>query len=331
MAIRSRARGGDRGRLDRRGGALRHQPFLLTRRGAGGRGEGSAAEVAGRRVAGVGVLRQRTLDHRVERRRHAVPARLRRRIVQVRPQLGLITIACVGDLAGEHKAEQAAERVHVHARVHPLAADLLRRDVVERPDPVAGLRRARSRERVLGEPEVGQVHVVLGTEQDVRGLDVAVHEPGVVRGVQRRADLRDHARRPLRRELSLAPHQAADVVAGDVAHRDVRDAVLLARVVDRDHVGVIDRRRDLGLAHEPRAHRLVIQQPGRDHLQRHGAVERELGSPVHHAHAAASGDVLYAVSGEDGAGCELAHSIRSSNQRGTRESNPNLRFWRPPS
>ena len=52
------------------------------------------------------------------------------------------------------------------------------------------------------EAEVAEVGVVAG-DQDVGGLDVAVHEPGGVRGVERRRHLRDDLRRPLR--LAAAP------------------------------------------------------------------------------------------------------------------------------
>jgi hypothetical protein len=61
---------------------------------------------------------------------------------------------------------------------------------------------------------------------------------------------------------------------------------------------VIDRRRDLGLAHEPAADRLVLEQPGSDHLQRDRAVQRQLRGLIDHAHAAPSGDRFDAMSGE---------------------------------
>ena len=69
--------------------------------------------------------------------------------------------------------------------------DLLGRDVVGGADPGAGARQAAGRAEPLGEPEVGQVDVLvvaLAAEQDVGRLDVAVHQPALVRGVERRRD-----------------------------------------------------------------------------------------------------------------------------------------------
>jgi hypothetical protein len=309
QALDGRPRGGDGLRLDRSGRALGHEALTLGWAAPGGGGERGAPQIARGLVALVGVLRERALDDRVEiagevRDEHA---RLRRRVGEVRPQPRLVALALERHLARERVEEQAPKRVDVGARIDALAADLLGRDVVQRADPVSGLGGARDRQRVLGEPKVRQVDVVLGGQQDVGGLDVAVDEAGAVRRVERRPDLADDPRRTLGRKPALAAHQAADVVAGDVAHRDVRDAVLLARVIDRDDVGVVDRRGDLRLAHEALPDRLVLEQPGRDDLQGDGAVERELRGPVDDAHAATAGHRVDPVAREDAAGFQLTH------------------------
>ena len=150
-------------RLDRRGGADGDEPLALARarrrpRPRARRGRGRRPTGSGRRALG-----QRALDHRRRARRGTAGrghARLRRRLGQVRPQLRLVALARERHVAGERVVEDAAERVDVGARVDALAADLLRRDVVERADPVARASSRRRRERVLGEPEVGQVDVV---------------------------------------------------------------------------------------------------------------------------------------------------------------------------
>ena len=82
--------------------------------------------------------------------------------------------------------------------------------------------------------------MIARAEQDVGGLDVTVHEPRRVRRVQRGADLSDDPRRAAGIQRPLAPDERAQVVARDVAHREVRDAVRLARVEERDDVRVVE-------------------------------------------------------------------------------------------
>ena len=136
----ARLGGGEAGR----GGAARDDALGLGRHGARGGGLRGAAEVAGGRVALVGVL-----GHRARRRRRRSSAgqpgaqrgRQRRRRGQLRPQLRLVALALERHPPGQRVVQHAAERVDVGAGVDVAAADLLRRDVVERADPVA---RARS-------------------------------------------------------------------------------------------------------------------------------------------------------------------------------------------
>ena len=109
------------------------------------------------------------------------------------------------------------------------------------------------------------------------GLDVAVDEPGPVGGVERVGDLRHDPRRPLRGKWALAPDEASPVVARDIAHHQIRNAALLARLVDRDHVRVVDRGREPRLLHETAPRSLVLHQLGSDDLQRHRPLEIELG------------------------------------------------------
>ena len=77
-------------------------PVATTRSGApvvrlAGGGQRGAAEVAGRRVAVVGVLGHRALDDGLEARRHGRRALADRRrvVVQVRPQRRLVGLALV--------------------------------------------------------------------------------------------------------------------------------------------------------------------------------------------------------------------------------------------
>jgi hypothetical protein len=85
--------------------------------------------------------------------------------------------------------------------------------------------------------------MVVLREQDVGGLDVAVHEPGGVRGVEGRGDLHHDRRGLADAERPRAPQPRGEVLPADVAHDDVGHAVVLAGAVDRDDVRMLDRRR----------------------------------------------------------------------------------------
>ena len=150
--------------------------------------------------------------------------------------------------------------------------------------------------------------MVLGAEQDVGGLDVAMHEAVGVRRVERAPDLRDDLRRPLGVEAALGTHERAQVGPVDVAHDDEQHALALARVVDGDDVRVLDRRGGLGLGDEARAEVRLLGERRRDDLQRDDAVEVEVAGAIDDAHAAAPGESLDAVVDEDVTWRELRHA-----------------------
>ena len=141
---------------DRRDDAPRlHLPLQRDRLACRGR------HLARGRIAIGGVLGRRLGDDVVEGG-HELGARragLRRRVADVRPELGDVAVLRVGDLAGQHLVEDAAQRVDVGATVDRVALDLLGGDVVGGPHPQAGPRQASGRPRALGQPEVGEVGV----------------------------------------------------------------------------------------------------------------------------------------------------------------------------
>ena len=203
---------------------------------------------------------------------------------------------------GEHVEEQAAHRVDVGARVDAHAADLLRRHEVERAHPLAGPRLATPGQHLLRQAEVGHEDVVVGSQQDVAGLDVTVHQPRRVDGIERIADLGCDPRGAIGAERSRAADERADVITVDVAHDEERDAVRLAGVQHGDHVRVLDRRRAARLAQEALLRLRVVEQLRSDDLERHGSPERDLVGAIHDAHAAAPDDVVDPVPGEDAPG-----------------------------
>jgi hypothetical protein len=305
LSSRSSARPRTAGRRRRAAGdralALGHVPAL-------GSGERRAAEVAGGRVAALRVLRQRAGDDAVEAGRHAVHHRggPRRVVVQVRQHRRRHRPARVRRLAGECVVEHAAERIHVRARVDLVPRELLGRHEVRGADPLAGGREPGVGADDLGEPEVRQVGVLPG-EQHVGRLDVAVHEPDRMGGVERRAELQTDRCHALRGQPPVARQQALQVGALHVAHDEVEVAALFARRVHRDHVRMVDRRGHARLALEALAEAGVARSLGRDQLDRDGAAERKLRRAVHDAHAAAAGDRLDAAAGDLGAWEQIGH------------------------
>jgi hypothetical protein len=81
-------------------------------------------------------------------------------------------------------------------------------------------------------------------DEDVARLDVPVHEPGSMGGVQRVPDLTEKLQRPgLGQRAALLRQQTLQVAADDVPHRDEQLPVLFACLVDRHDVRVVQRRR----------------------------------------------------------------------------------------
>ena len=272
-------------------GAAAPVATLGARRGgrpARGGGERRTAEVAGRRLALLRVLGQRPRGDRVERGRDPGDGgRSRRRVVEVGEDRRGHGVAAKRRRAGERRREDAAERVDVGARVGALAAQVLRRHEVHGPHPRAALGQAGVRALHARDAEVAEIDVVAGDEH-VRGLDVAVHEPRGVRGVEPVGDLGDDRRGPRGLEAPVAREQRVEVGAGHVADDEEEAAALLAGGVDGDDVGMVDGRGQAGLTLEALAQLGIGGAVGGDELQRDRAPEAQVGRSVDDAHAAAT-------------------------------------------
>jgi hypothetical protein len=79
--------------------------------------------------------------------------------------------------------------------------------------------------------------------------------------------------------LVLAQHRA-EIGSVDEPHRDVKEAFLLARSIDRDHVRVIDLGRDLPLTLKPAAKRGLVGEVRSDDLHCVGTLQLQVGRPV---------------------------------------------------
>jgi hypothetical protein len=211
---------------------------LFADRGACGR-----HQRAGRRPPVPGLLRHSLLEDGVQPRRHAC---LRRRLFQMGVDDGDVARALERDVPRQALVEEAGEGVDVGSAAHLPAPDLLGRDVVDRPHDLTRIDDRSAVRRARAEAEVREVAVLpSGTtgEEDVRRLDVAVHETALVGGVERSCDLSDEGDCALGRQRTLSPEQRLQVRPVDVPHRDVEESLDLPRVVDRHDVRVIERRR----------------------------------------------------------------------------------------
>ena len=213
------------------------------------------------RVALGGILGHRAREHGIDLGRQARDSAAgdRHRILEVRVQSGDVRGAVERQGSRQRLEEQAAERVLVGPAVEHVAADLLGRDVVDgaQPLPVGGAALGGP----LGQAEVGEVAVlatVLLVDEDVRRLDVAMDEAAAVGGVERIGDLRCDRDRTSRIQRAFATEQCLQVRPDDEAHRDEQAPVCLTRLVDRNHVGVVEPCREPGLAKQPLAKAVVV-------------------------------------------------------------------------
>ena len=184
----------------------------------------------------------------------------RHRILEVRVESGDIR-ACGRREAFPSTSRRAGSRVRTG---RPCRRALRRGSVRARRSrrcPALARRRGRVSEAHWVRPKSARYAVlaaVLLVDEDVRRLDVAMDE-AAARG-RRRAHRRPvrRSRAPARIERAFATQQRLQVGPVDEAHRDEQAPVCLARLVDRDHVRVVEPRREPRLAQQPLAEAVVV-------------------------------------------------------------------------
>ena len=143
---------------------------------------------------------------------------------------------------------------------------------------------ARRRDFLPREAEVEDFHVAIVSDEHVLRLDVPVDDAPFVGGGETvgdgGADLHDLSRR----QRAPTDERAKRLAAEELGHR-VDDAVLLAEIMDGEDVRVRECGDGAGLALEAGARRFVRGEPGRQELDGHLAIEREVARAVHLAHA----------------------------------------------
>ena len=197
-----------------------HDELLAAKAGPG---VGELLELLGERLGGLEAVGRELLDgahdDALEGERHVGGAAVQRdgRIapdaVRARAPVALVA-ALEGPRAAEQLVEDDAQGEDVAAGVHRLAQDLLGGHVRGRPERRHVLEALRGRAHrlvggALGDAEVEDLHVAALADQDVGGLDVAVHDAALV-GVgeaprDRRADGGDAVGRRRRASCAAAP------------------------------------------------------------------------------------------------------------------------------
>ncbi len=270
---------GDRRRFrgSRRGG--------VRRRGQGLEVEG---EVGRRLVAVLGALRQaaphqpRDLRRQAERRR----GEIRRLLAQDGGEGVGRGLALEGALAGQQLVDHGAEGEDVGAGVGRQPARLLGRHVAGGAEERAGERAGdggrgggRLGRAHLGEPEVEDLEVPVAGQEEVLGLEVAVHDAARVRGGDAAGELQRPAERGRGRRPAGAQPVAQRLAFEQLADQE-RRALVAAEVVDGEDVGVVERRRGARLALEPLQPLGVPRHLRRQHLDRHLPPQPPVARPV---------------------------------------------------
>jgi hypothetical protein len=166
----------------------------------------------------------------------------------------------VGALAGEQLEQDDAEAVDVGRGRDRRAEDLLGRRVLGRQRPAGLLRElglvGDALVEQLGDAEVEQAHLGVLGDEDVAGLEVAMHHQVGVRMPDRARDLQEQAQPPGQVELAaLAP--AVDALALHQLDREIGLAVgRQPGVVEPGDVRMVQGGQDLALARQP------LGQPG---------------------------------------------------------------------
>ncbi len=202
--------------------------------------------------------------------------------------------AVEGIAPSEGEVKDAAERIQIGADVHRLAVELLRRHKVD--GARHGLLVRVGRRRGIDEArdaEIQHLHehraAGLPGEHDVRGLQVAVQEPGVMGGGESLERLPCKFAKFLAIERSGARQSCVDGFALNVLHHDIGRAVLHPEVVDRHDVCMADGGQPHGLL-PCGAHRLLIHVGDFEPLDGDGALQLRVPGGAHFSGAPLTDD-----------------------------------------
>ncbi len=155
-------------------------------------------------------------------------------------------------LAREQFVQHHGHGKQVGTPVDLLAHELLGAHVERRADERPLLRQCRIGH--VSDAEVGQLDRRIPGHHDIGRLDIAVDHAVVMGASQGLADVRADCGSGFRREIAPVLDQVPQVAALEEFHCDIGDAFFLARVVDRNDIGMVQGARGARLAQEPFHH-----------------------------------------------------------------------------
>ena len=190
--------GGCRGRYP--GGCVQRSRLRrLCGDGIGERRAGRAGQLDGRAIALVGVLGHAAGDHRIQLGCHPWPRNRGpgRRSREVTRDLLLHAVTGERPTGREALIQHTGQCIDVRTGVTLAGGKSLRSHIRPRADHVAGGGQL-GLAGCAGDPEIDQIGEIILSDQNVGGLDIAMHQPDSMRGVQRRGNLLDNLHRPPR-------------------------------------------------------------------------------------------------------------------------------------
>ena len=139
----------------------------------------------------------------------------------------------------------------------------------------------------LGDPEIGDLHLTRGGDEDVAGLHIAVNNPIAMGERERSGDVGRDFGRTVGMQRTFALDDLRKRATLDVLHDDEVGAELLAPVVDRHDVGMVQVRGGLRFASEPLDEGIVAGMFREENLHRDRSIEEEIAGQIDVGHATA--------------------------------------------
>jgi hypothetical protein len=231
------------------------------------------------------ILGQPPRNHLIEGHRQPRPLLRgpRRRHRHMTRELPLQTVPRKRPLTGQTLEQHTRQRIHIRTRIELCRREPFRRHVRPGTHHVPRTGHARPIGRPSN-PEVNQIREPILGDQDVGRLHITMHQPDLMRCLQRRRHLLDNRHRPLRRQRTLIQHRL-QITTLDQPHVHEQTPVDLPKTMNRHHMRLIERSRRPRLQPKPPLKILIISELRQQQLQRHHTTRQRIISPPHLPHA----------------------------------------------